>query len=198
MKKLFLFLLFLGVTGMVCAQSEIVIGPKFGLNATNISNSEGKNKASIHLGGFATTKLSERIALQVELLYSRQGWRDKGHIEGDKDVKLKARVNYLNIPVMARFYVLDKFSVDLGPQLGLALNAKAKAKYGSTTVKEKIDDLNTVDLTFGMGLSYDLDMGFTVSARYNLGITNVFDKDKTGVTNTNRVFQLSLGYRFSL
>lgn len=58
------------------------------------------------------------------------------------------------------------------------------------------DGLNTVDLSFAMGLSYDFNMGLVVSARYNLGLTNVIEKDKFGGNNQNRVFQLSAGWKF--
>lgn len=116
---------------------------------------------------------------------------------GENNAKVQARVNYLNIPVLARLYVWDKFTVDLGPQLGFALNAKARIKEGDTKVKSKIDDLNTVDLSLAMGVSYEFDMGLLVSARYNLGLTNVFDKDAVGSTNKNRVFQLSVGYKLN-
>ena len=90
--------------------------------------------------------------------------------QGDKGksggVKTWARVNYLN------------------------------TKSGGTEVKTDIDHLNTVDLSFAMGLSYDFNMGLVVSARYNLGLTNVIEKDKFGGNNQNRVFQLSAGWKF--
>ena len=86
-------------------------------------------------------------------------------------------MNYLNIPVLAKFYVWEGVSVDLGPQLGFALNGKNKTKSGGTEVKTDIDHLNTVDLSFAMGLSYDFNMGF-------------------GGNNQNRVFQLSAGWKF--
>ena len=62
-------------------------------------------------------------------------------------------------------------------------------------MKTDIDHLNTVDLSFAMGLSYDFNMGLVVSARYNLGLTNVIEKDIVG-NNQNRVFQLSAGWKF--
>ena len=104
------------------------------------------------------------------------------------------RANYLNIPVLAKLYVLDELSVDLGPEFGFALNAKAKYKDGDTTVKHKMNDINTLAVNFAIGLSYNWD-DFMFSARYNLGLSNVFDKDKYDGNNKNRVCQLSVGYR---
>lgn len=144
MKKMVLVCLTVFCTGILCAQSEVDFGPKFGLNVTNISNADANNKASIHLGAFAHTKLTDLVGLQVELLYSRQGASDKWKEEGQR-VKMKMRVNYLNIPVLARLEVLRNFTVDLGPQLGFALNGRWKAKAGGTTVKHRIDNLNVID-----------------------------------------------------
>lgn len=191
MKKLLLAIVVCMFMGSAYGQTEITVGPKLGWNITNISNiSASKNKMSIHLGGFAEFKFNEYFALQPELLYSRQGYRLKSD-----DGKTKVRVNYLNIPVLAKLYVLDGLSVDLGPQLGFALNAKSKNKHGGTTVKHKITNINTCDVSFAVGASYVYEE-FMVSARYNIGLTNVWDKDVVGENNKNHVFQLSVGYRF--
>lgn len=192
MKKLFLLAAAIMLIGGVKAQSEITVGPKFGWNITNISNAESaKNKMSIHLGAFAEFKFNDFFAVQPELLYSRQGFRQKSG-----DWKEKMRVNYLNIPVLAKLYVLKDLSVDLGPQFGFALNGKRKWKDGGSTYKKKITDLNTFDLSLAVGISYEYE-SFMLSTRYNFGITNVWDKDIVGENNKNHVFQLSVGYRFS-
>ena len=192
MKKLFLAIIAFVWVIAAQAQTEITVGPKFGWNITNISNvSDSKNKMSLSLGGFAEFKFNDYVALQPELLYSRQGYRLK-----DGGAKTHVRVNYLNIPILAKLYVLEGLSVDLGPQLGFALNAKSKTKHDGTTVKNKITNFNTCDVSFAVGLSYEYEE-FMVSARYNIGLTNVFDKDVFGGNNKNHVFQLSVGYRFS-
>lgn len=198
MKKLLLSLIAgIAFLGSVKAQSEFTFGPKVGLNVSNITHSHGDNKASIHAGMFAEARFTDWLGVQAEILYSRQGWRDKVDIDGDKDVKAKYRVNYLNIPILARFYVWDGLSVDLGPQLGIALNAKEKYKHGGSTVKDKIHNLNTLEVSFAMGLSYEFNRGLILSARYNLGLSNVFDKDDFGADNKNHVFQLGLAYRLN-
>lgn len=193
MKKLFILAAILLFVCSAKAQSDITIGPKVGLNVTNISNIDNsKNKISIHLGGFAEWKVNDFFAIQPELLYSRQGFRTK-----DGDIKGKFRVNYLNIPVLAKLYVLDELSVDLGPQLGFALNGKSKLKNDGHTATEKFKHLNTVELSFAIGVSYNWD-DLMFSARYNVGLSNVIDKDYLDMgNNKNHVFQLSVGYRFN-
>ena len=82
--------------------------------------------------------------------------------------------------------------------MGLALNAKYVEKVGDATTKVKMHNLNTVGLSLAVGASYELDMGLMFSARYNIGLTNVFDKDIVGESNKNHVFQLSVGYKLNL
>lgn len=195
MKKLVLALIAgIALWGTAQAQTEFRFGPKVGLNVTNLTHSDGDNKVSINVGAFAEMRVNDLLGIQGELLYSRQGWRDKVDIDGD-NVNVKYRVNYLNIPIMARLYVMEHLSVDLGPQLGIALNARARYKDSGTTVKNKMRNLNTIECSFLFGVSYDLFDRFLLSARYNLGLSNVFDKDKFGSSNKNHVFQLSVGYR---
>lgn len=197
MKKLLLaFIAGIALLGSVKAQTEYTIGPKVGLNVSNISHSHGNSKASVNVGIFGEARFTDLIGLQLEVLYSRQGWRDKVDIDGIRE-KVNYRVNYLNIPVLARIYVLERLSVDLGPQLGIGLNAKSKYKHSGTTVKEKLHDLNTIEASFVFGVSYDLFDHLLISARYNLGLSNAFDKDTFGKSNKNGVFQFSVGYKFN-
>lgn len=191
MKKV--FLLAVALLAFCAAKAQPAVGDftwgaKVGFNATNISNFDAKNKMSIHVGAFAEKRYSDLLGASAELIYSRQGARDK-----DGDWKYKLRVNYLNIPILAKFFVWEGLSVDVGPQFGFALNAKQKAKGNGNTAKVKIKDFNVFDFSIPIGVTYRVEDIF-VSARYNIGLTNVFDG---GVNNKNHVFQLSVGYNLS-
>ena len=190
MKKV--FLLAVALLAFCAAKAQPAVGDftwgaKVGFNATNITNCD-KNKLSLHLGAFAEKRYSDLLGASAELIYSRQGARDK-----DGDWKYKLRVNYLNIPILAKFFVWEGLSVDVGPQFGFALNAKQKAKGNGNTAKVKIKDFNVFDFSIPIGVTYRVEDIF-VSVRYNIGLTNVFDG---GVNNKNHVFQLSVGYNLS-
>ncbi|MCC8174213.1 MAG: PorT family protein [Odoribacter sp.] len=194
MKKLFFVLIAIISFCTVNAQRyEFSFGPKVGLNVTNVSKWDADNKVSFSAGIYNEFRFSELFAFQPELLYSRQGarYKEDGH-------KTWARVNYLNIPLLARFYVLERLSVDLGPQVGFALNGKYKFKRDGDTHKEKMHHLNRVNVSFAMGLSYDIMDRLNLSAHYNLGLTNVIAKEHfDDEHNKNRVFQLSLAYKWN-
>ena len=64
MKKLFTLVVVVLMVVGAKAQTEIVVGPKVGLNMTNISNSDKKNKLSFHVGGFAEFRFNDYFAIQ--------------------------------------------------------------------------------------------------------------------------------------
>ncbi len=195
MKKWILLLFVVPATCVLKAQTgrDFDCGVKAGWSVTNISHSGLKDKMSGHLGAFAEWKINDYFGIQPELLYSRQGAREK-YKDDDGKWKHKLQINYLNIPVLAKLYVLKRLSVDLGPQLGLALSVRNKIKGSSDDVtyiyKEKVKKFNTCDFSFALGASCSMGE-FVLSARYNIGLTNVFNWMEQN--NKNHVFQLSLG-----
>ena len=64
MKKLFTLVVVVLMVVGAKAQTEIVVGPKVGLNMTNISNFDLKNKLSFHVGGFAEFRFNDYFAIQ--------------------------------------------------------------------------------------------------------------------------------------
>lgn len=93
-------------------KKEIYFGFKAGLNLCSITNSDQDGVSSSTLVGFHVGVLGEfmfgdKLAFQPELLYSTQGV--KLDFDGDKgDIKM----DYVTIPVMAKYYVVDSFSVE--------------------------------------------------------------------------------------
>jgi hypothetical protein len=99
-----------GITNSIKAQN-VEIGLKTGLNISNVTGGDADRNSlfDFHIGGIAEFKLSEKFSLQPELLYTRQG------SEVENSVKIK--LDYLAIPLMAKFYLSEKFSVEAGPQV---------------------------------------------------------------------------------
>ncbi len=190
MKKILLLIAIFAV-GATAVRAQATYGVKGGLNLATLTNSDdGSMKPSIYLGAFAEWRLGDIVAISPELVYSRQGVAANGTLSG-VDVKTKLRFNYLNIPVLAKLYVLDDLSLDLGPQFGILLNARAWMKADGTSADAKYSNAETLDVSFALGLSYNIDR-FIVQGRYNLGLTQA-DKN---LDTKNSVLQLGVGYRF--
>lgn len=186
MKKVILLVACLAMSVGAFAQ-DWSYGLKGGINLANITDLDAKMKPSFHIGAFAEYRISDFFGIQPEFVYSRQG-----SFEKVGNVKEWLRFNYINIPVLAKIYVLDGLSVNLGPQFGLLLNSKSKAKGSGSTLTNKIDGSKGLDVSFAMGLSFNLDYNWFIDARYNLGLTDV-NKHFDG---KNGVLQVGVGYRF--
>ncbi|GAA4952281.1 hypothetical protein GCM10023314_27140 [Algibacter agarivorans] len=176
---------------------EVSFGVKAGVNFSDITGDDTASFSGLtafHIGVVSEIMISETFAFQPELLYSAQGSDWKDDFEGET-FEGTVKLSYLNIPLMAKYYVAEGFSLEVGPQLGLLLSAKDE--YDSTEDDIK-DDLKGLDFGVNFGLGYKLDNGLNFGARYNLGLTDGNDNpDSLGDSSyKNSVIQVSVGYFF--
>ena len=187
MRKLLLFIPMLLVAFTISAQN-VTFGAKAGLNFTrevgvDASGTFGSGgMTAFHLGVIAEIEMSDSFSIQPELLYSGQGFNSKGDVT--------TKLDYINLPVMAKFYVGDGFSLEAGPQIGFLASAKVDVDGESTDIK---DSLKSIDFALNLGAGYKLDSGLNFGLRYSIGLTGVYD-DSYGTKNN--VLQLSVGYNF--
>ncbi len=190
-------------------------GVKAGLNMASISDNktEGMNskmRMGFHVGAVGEYTINDFVGVQAELLFSQQGQKMTPK-EGDG--KSVAKLSYLNLPVMAKLYLTDGLSLEVGPQFGYLMSAKRKSEdfpaesemNGEQDLLDKkdmgVDDyMKRFDVSAALGLSYKFACGVDVAARYNLGLTKVSDKmvddnDKK-ISPKNNVIAVSVGYRF--
>lgn len=188
MKKRYLLTLFIILLFSIDSKAQTTqFGIKGGLNIANLIgdvNDNVKGRTSFHGGIVAEFSISDMFSIQPELLYSSQGYTF-GNVTGTSD--------YINIPVMGKFYPIEGLSIEMGPQLGFLLGAKEKDANNTVDVKEVY---KSVDFGLNFGASYKLDMGVNFGVRYNLGLSKILDTNNT--TNIkNGVFQLYIGYFFN-
>ncbi|KFF05039.1 porin family protein [Flavobacterium reichenbachii] len=194
MRKIILSALAVMAFGLTNAQST-KFGVKGGLNLSNIVGGDVENTNSLvgfHVGGFAEIKIADKFAIQPELLYSAQGTKiDGGPVFGDFDVKL----DYLNIPVLAKYYIVEKFSVEAGPQLGILLSAKSDGD----DVK---DSFKSVDFGFNIGAGFHFTENLSINLRYTIGLSplaedaDIDDEEEYYDSAKNSNLALSLAYKF--
>ncbi|WP_347374785.1 porin family protein [Aequorivita sp. Q41] len=215
MKKVLLFTVFTVFSLTAMQAQEIRMGAKIGANFASIAGDATDNidgRTSFHIGGLVEIPISEKFAVQPELLYSSQGATSEYSesilgtvISVDESLKL----DYINIPIMAKFYVAEGLSLEAGPQIGVLVSANAdyeisgggESESGDEDVK---DAFKSLDLGYGVGVSYRTLMGLFVSARYVGGFsdinedieTEIGDIDLEDFSQRNSVIQLSLGYSF--
>ncbi|MBS9463719.1 PorT family protein [Flagellimonas sp. 389] len=128
--------------------------------------------------------LSEKLHLQPEALFSIAGARDAG-------------ITYVNVPLLLKYYVVEGFNIMAGPQLGILVDAE-----NGTEV------LKSTNFVLNVGLGYDLPMGLFFDARYNFGLSNIYDVELPNAIQDDlafedfeikyktKGFQLGVGYKF--
>ena len=225
MKKLFALVALCVATVSASAQSEVgtfTLQPKIGLNVsflTNVENSSIEFLNSVQEGdrdvnfGFAAGveaeyQLTPMISVAAGLLYSMQGtkWADiessgMGLKLMNKDRKIE--LGYLNIPIVANFYVAKGFALKAGVQMGFLVNDKAKYTYyendeqREVKVSGDVKGVKKFDLSIPLGASYEFNNHVVIDARYNLGLTKVCE-GKEGKSSKNSVIQVTVGYKFEL
>lgn len=212
MKKSMLLIsaLFLSVT-LMAQTDKVKLGVKAGLNLSSLSFDESElnssNKTGFTAGVMVEIPLTKNFSLQPELLYSQQGSKSSFF---DSDVtnsqyKSTITLNYLNIPVMLKYYVLKGLSLQAGPQIGILLKANNKYQdnflgYDNHESFDLKDYSTGVDTAVNFGLGYQFKDRFYTDLRYTISYSNVFKEgDANHFINNdmkNRVFQITIGYFF--
>ncbi|MEP5255800.1 MAG: porin family protein [Winogradskyella arenosi] len=185
MKKLCMLAILatLGFTQQIKAQ-DITFGAKAGLNSASFTGGDADRNRLLgfHVGIISEIRLSESFSLQPELLYSTQG-------SEVQDV-VKIKVDYLAIPVMAKYYLAEGFSIEVGPQFSFLVNDKGE--YINSDLPDEDTNAANIDIGANAGIGYNLGANLFVQARYNFGISTVAENPDI----KNSVFQVALGYKF--
>ena len=193
MKKIMLAVIIAVVSMSVNAQTSF--GVKAGLNLATITGDDTEEadfRTSFNVGAVAEFKIAEKFSIQPEVSYSSQGWESSG-----SDWKETIKLDYINIPVMAKYYVIEGLSIEAGPQVGFLVSAEAEFEEGDLEGSEDIKDfVSSVDFGLNFGVGYKLDFGLNFGARYNLGLANIADDSDAGDFK-NGVLQFSVGYFFN-
>jgi len=196
----FQFLIFtvIALFGFVPVNAQdINFGAKAGVNFASITGDDISEyldgKTSFHVGVVAEIVISEKFSFQPELLYSAQG-----ATLSEFDIDVDLNLDYLNLPLMAKFYVAEGFSLEAGPQVGFLLSAKMKASGGGESAEEDIKDVvKGIDFGVNFGIGYKLDSGLNFGARYNLGLSNDNDDPESPDDSyKNSVIQAYVGFFF--
>lgn len=194
------------VTSSVFAQLNF--GAKAGLNLASISGdgTDGLDgRTSFHFGGLVEIELTDMFAIQPEVLFSSQGAKEEGsesEFGSTYSYKDIYKLNYLNLPVMLKVYVVEGFAFELGPQLGFLISAKDEYEYSSDGESDSgdediKDEFKGTDIGAGFGASYKLGNGLFFSGRYVLGLTDINEESLDGISPKNSVVQFSLGWLFN-
>jgi len=180
-------------------EGDFLVQPKVGLNIATLSDAD-KTIGDLNFGIEAELMLTDYFSLSAGAIVSNQG----GKYNDDTYVSYTVDLDYVNVPVMANFYILPGLSLKAGVQPSYRMKAKVKtdgatydmdqfyALLSGTGIEEDFK-VKKFDLSIPVGISYEY-QNVVLEARYNWGVTKIMDNDSF----YNRVFQLMLGYKFDL
>ncbi len=166
-------------------------GLKAGYNLAAVSfdgDSETGQRHGFHIGFYGESFINESLAVQVELLYSQQGYELK-----DNGGTFTQKLNYINLPLMFKAYPSENLFLELGPQIGLAISHKESYDAGFNVFDTSQEfDPNSFDYGVNFGGGFKIDPNISLGVRYHLGLGDVYDEGKP----QNRVWQFSIGFDF--
>ena len=170
--------------------------PKIGVSIANLTDMKDSDpRVGLVAGVEGEYQVSDIFSISAGALYSMQGAKSTVSAFGLSKTTT-TKLDYVNVPIMANVYVVKGLAVKLGIQPGFKVSSTEKTvgntSFASGSVSSDIK-AQSVDFSVPVGISYEYS-NFQLDARYNLGLTKVFENGK----DKNSVFQITLGYKFDL
>ena len=179
MKTVKTIFLALCMTALIPSLHAQKIGVRAGLNFANVSGSgfgDTKPMTGFYAGIFKEiTLVPELLFLEPEVQYSMQGFK-----ANDTDYS----IGYINVPVLAKVYIIKLISLEAGPQIGFKVTDNLDNNSG--------DNIKTVDMGIAAGAGLNFPLGLSINLRYIQGFTDIIDK----VDGKNQVLQLGAAFKF--
>ena len=202
--------------------------PKIGVSLANLSGEEiyynnaeipakGKYNARFVGGVEAVYQMLPMTSISIGVGYVQQGCRFSDLEIGNPETisenwdDVRSRLDYIQCPLTINQYIADGLAVKAGIQLGFLLNSDysfsltpikhfpdGSIEYGKTedmTIDQK-DVMRSVDVSIPVGLSYEY-LNVVLDARYHFSLTDIY-KDKSWPSEKNKVFTITVGYKFNL
>ena len=204
MKKLMMIAAMMLMSMGAFAQNEIgqfTLKPMVGLNlATMTKTDDSKMRVGLAAGVEGEYGVAENFSVTAGVLYSMQGvkFSESGNVYGTNvSLDTTYKLDYINIPILANYYIVKGLAVKAGIQPAFKASAKVEvegsAGGSSASKSETLDGVKGFCLSIPFGLSYEYS-DFVLDARYNLGVTKAFENGDS----KHSWFMISLGYKFAL
>jgi hypothetical protein len=183
--KNFILIVFTVLFTTIAFAQGIDLGIKAGATFANLTGAtDASTKTGFVGGAFLTIKFSDKIAIQGDLLYSQQGAK----LELD-DINL----NYINFPIVLKYYIIKRINIQAGPQFGTVVNDNLGEVFGP-------NDIISFDITGVVGIGIDLPLNLRITGRYGFGLSEInfieFEGDSKETNSKNSVFSLTAGFSF--
>ena len=230
MKHIAALFALLGMSTMGWAQVEpgtFSVIPRVGVNLSTISNESlvnevGEMKSKFKAGAAAGLDLEYRISApfsaSIGAYYSREGCNYKDNVLDQRELgtynvfsRCYFTIDYLKIPVMARWYATDKLSVGTGLQAGIGLwnrthtesqevkvNENGSYTYSTDIEKANVKGNGLRNVLWSVPVSVAMEYErVIVDLRYSIPLSKVYRSNGKNPGGGERVqcWSISVGYR---
>ncbi len=178
----------ISVYGQNQKQDKTHAGIKGGYNLAAVTfdeEAETGQRHGFHVGFYGNSAINNVLAIQVEAMYSQQGYQIK-----DDSGTFTQKLNYINLPVMLQVFPSKEVFLEGGAQIGWAISHKETYDSGFNLFDTESNIRpDTFDWGFNVGGGIKMDTGLSFGIRYHLGMGEIYDEGKP----KNRMWQFSVG-----
>ncbi len=166
---------------------------KVGLNYTAATKGNlSKNpdaRTSFYIGGGIELPLTNSVSIQPEIVYSQQGFYQN---LGDDPLRNQyyQKLNYINFPILVKYYFIKDFSFEIGPQIGF--NILSDRNDAPELTEEVLGKTRTLDAGIAAGLCFRFESGLLMTLRF----TQAFTENIAEAKSKNTAIQIGTGFKF--
>jgi len=189
-KVLFTIILsFLFISGLQ-AQDDLRFGVTGGLISSRINNRVaplGINLVSttlasgtgFYVGGITSVGIGDKFGAQAELTYAKAG-----------------DLEYILLPIMAKYYVIEGLYAQVGPQFSISTNANKVGNLIEDLFNSNdIIGVNSLGIDLGFGAGYEILDSLVAQARFSVELTNRIDGALGSITK-GKANNLTIGIAY--
>ena len=193
-KSIILFaMLLVSIGASAQAWSEQVqFGARGGVNFSTVIGDDydsPDSRTSFYAGLLAELPVTERFSFQPEVFYSGQGY-DLTDEPNQRDAEFQ--MDYIQVPVLAKIYLIEGLNIHLGPQFGFKVNEEIDFEPVENSGDLDSDSIKDFDFQVTGGLEYKIASNIFIQGRYSYGFSEVVEDLDVHTS----VFSAGIGFMF--
>jgi len=195
MKKIVVFAIILATGASAMAQSwtdKVQVGIKGGLNFATVAGDDFESpdgRTSFYGGLLAEIPVNDIFSFQPEVFYSGQGF---DITDNPDEVDAAYQVDYIQIPVLLKVYLIDGLNIHAGPQFGFKVNEEVDFDPNADGGDIDTDAVKDFDFQLTTGVEYKFAGSVFIQARYSYGFSEMIEN----IDVHNSYISAGIGFMF--
>jgi hypothetical protein len=180
------------------------VGVLVGLNVANVNfdvedtsvSIKGDSQTGLVAGLSFNMPIQDMFSVEVDALFSQKGTKFTfSESDGFVDDSAKIKLNYVDIPVLARINLNGSAPVGVHLLVGPSFNFKVSEKFDPEEAADPDDSFEKMETALVVGGGVHVSK-FRVEARYGVGLSNIIkDSASDGFfTGKSKVFSILVGF----